>query len=133
MITLHEAEVEQYYRPKADSKSILSPQPQDPITLKPVHPEDIPEGCRQEDIKTKWLVENLDEIMREIVLTIVLEEVFEREERLVHDVFIHKFSREFPDFLKAHQIRKLVFGRIVDKMFTGEPGKKAEAASSQHQ
>ncbi len=36
MISMHQCEVD-YYRPKADSKSILTPQAVDPITLKPVH------------------------------------------------------------------------------------------------
>jgi hypothetical protein len=80
-----------------------------------------------EDVKTKWIVEDLESILQEIVENVILKEVFENEERLVHEVFIHKFAREFPNFLKAHQIRKLVFSKIVDKMFIGT--KKSEDGS----
>ena len=34
MIALHEIEVSEYYRPKQDEKSILSPVSIDPITMK---------------------------------------------------------------------------------------------------
>jgi len=54
---------------------------------------------------------------------LVIAKVFgEKEERLVHDVFIHRMAKEYPEFLKSHQMRKIVFGQIVDKMFTANKG-----------
>jgi hypothetical protein len=62
MIALHEIEVVEYYRPKQDEKSILAPTPIDPITLKSVHPDDIPIGCEVKDTRGKWLVDDLDQV-----------------------------------------------------------------------
>ncbi len=49
----------------------------------------------------------------------------------MHDVFIYKLTKEYPEFLKSHQLRKIVFGQIVDRMFqktttTGATGTKSE-------
>ena len=102
MIALHEIEVSEYYRPKQDEKSILSPVSIDPITLKSVHPDDIPSGCELKDTRGKWLVPDLDEVYKEIIDDLVLPDIFGKEERLVHDVFLYKLAREHPEFLKTH-------------------------------
>ena len=102
MIALHEIEVSEYYRPKQDEKSILSPVSIDPITLKSVHPDDIPSGCELKDTRGKWLVPDLDEVYKEIINDLVLPDIFGKEERLVHDVFLYKLAREHPEFLKTH-------------------------------
>lgn len=95
----------------------MTPSAIDPMTLKPVHPDDIPSGCEVKDTRGKWLVEDIDQVYGDIVENIMLPHIFQNEERLVHDVFMHKMSREHPEFLKTHQVRKLVFGQIVDRMF----------------
>ena len=102
MIALHEIEVSEYYRPKQDEKSILSPVSIDPITLKSVHPDDIPSGCELKDTRGKWLVPDLDQVYKEIIEDLVLPDIFGKEERLVHDVFLYKLAREHPEFLKTH-------------------------------
>lgn len=102
MIALHEIEVSEYYRPKQDEKSILSPVSIDPITLKSVHPDDIPSGCELKDTRGKWLVPDLDQVYKEIIDDLVLPDIFGKEERLVHDVFLYKLAREHPEFLKTH-------------------------------
>ena len=102
MIALHEIEVSEYYRPKQDEKSILSPVSIDPITLKSVHPDDIPSGCELKDTRGKWLVPDLDEVYKEIIEDLVLPDIFGKEERIVHDVFLYKLAREHPEFLKTH-------------------------------
>jgi hypothetical protein len=102
MIALHEIEVSQYYRPKQDEKSILSPTAIDPITLKPVHPDDIPFGCDLKDTRGKWLVDDLDQVYRELLEKVLIPDIFGKEERLVHDVFLYKLAREHPEFLKSH-------------------------------
>ncbi len=118
MIAMHEIEVTEYYRPKADpKKGIMSPTPIDPQTLKQVHPDDIPKGCELSDTRAKWIIDDLDQIYEEIVSQIMLPAIYQTEERLVHDVFIHKVAREHAEFLKSHQVRKMVFSQIVDRMF----------------
>lgn len=102
MIALHEIEVSEYYRPKQDEKSILSPVSIDPITLKSVHPDDIPSGCELKDTRRKWLVPDLDQVYKEIIDDLVLPDIFGKEERLVHDVFLYKLARDHPEFLKTH-------------------------------
>jgi hypothetical protein len=102
MIALHEIEVSEYYRQKQDEKSILSPVSIDPITLKSVHPDDIPSGCELKDTRGKWLVPDLDQVYKEIIDDLVLPDIFGKEERLVHDVFLYKLAREHPEFLKTH-------------------------------
>jgi hypothetical protein len=74
--------------------------------------DDIPQGCRPEDIKSKWLsYPGLSDIYSSITNDLIITRLFgEKEERLVHDVFIHKLAKEYPEFLKSHQVRKIVFG-----------------------
>jgi len=102
MIALHEIEISEYYRPKQDEKSILSPVSIDPITLKSVHPDDIPSGCDLKDTRGKWIVSDLDLVYKELLETVLLLDIFGKEERLLHDVFLFKLAREHPEFLKTH-------------------------------
>ena len=126
MIIMHAAEVDYYYPNKhtggdegsaRSRQSIVAPTATDPYTLKPVHPDDIPVGCTPSDVHTKWLLDDLDTIYADLTANFLLNHIFEKEERLVHDVFIHKLAREHTDFLKSHQVRKIVFSRLVDRMF----------------
>ncbi len=96
----------------------MAPTATDPQTLKPVHPEDIPAGCTPDDVRTKWLLNDIDMVYDDLTTGLMIEHIFEKEDRLVHDVFIHKLARDHADFLKSHQVRKIVFSRIVDRMFS---------------
>lgn len=61
---------------------------------------------------------DIQAIYKEVTEQVILERIFEKEEKLVHTVFTTKLAKECPEYLKSHQLRKLIFGRIVDKMFT---------------
>ena len=80
------------------------------MTLKSVHPDDIPLGCEVKDTRGKWLVDDLDEVYRDLLENVIIPDIFGKEDRLVHDVFLYKLAREHPEFLKTHQVRKMVFG-----------------------
>ena len=81
--------------------------------------EEIPAGCHPEDIKSKWLsYPDLPGLYDALSTDLILSKLFEgKEERLVHDVFIFKLAKEYPEFLQSHQLRKIVFGQIVDRLF----------------
>ena len=86
---------------------------------KPATKEEIPAGCHPEDIKAKWLsYPDIPGLYDALTTDLLLSKLFEgKEERLVHDVFIYKLAKEYPEFLQSHQVRKIVFGQIVDRMF----------------
>ena len=130
MIELHAEECKCNDRvlsdPDSGRKSIVS---QDRRTS---DQDEILEGCRPEDIKSKWLAyPGLKDINRCITNDLILSKVFgDKEERLVHDVFIHRLAKEYPEFLNSHQVRKIVFGQIVDRMFSKSPASKQEEVKS---
>lgn len=80
--------------------------------------ENRPPGSLIEEAKTKWLIADLQTVYDEVYEKVICEMLFGKEERLMHKVFTGKLHKEVPQFLKSYELRKLVFGRIVDNMFT---------------
>jgi len=120
MIDLHTEECKTHDHPKEDEEPDTGRRSIVASERKPaVDEKDIPAGCHPDDIKAKWLsYPDLPGLYDAITTDLLLSKLFEgKEERLVHDVFIYKLAKEYPEFLKSHQLRKIVFGQIVDRMF----------------
>jgi hypothetical protein len=75
---------------------------------------DIPPGCKLSDVKSKWLVDNLKAVIKDLTSSFICEILFDKEETLAHDVFIYRLSKIHSELLQSHQLRKLVFSRLVD-------------------
>lgn len=114
MVTLHGQECEKY-------NNLLNPEVHENAnniqrTQAVDQSIEIPDGCRPEDSKVKWLFDDMNDFYKIIAESIIIEQVFGKEERLIYNVFTYKFSREYPDFLKSHLLRKLLFSKLVDRM-----------------
>lgn len=126
MITVHASECERYHLLFSDAGPLQS-EKHAPESVgirsvsseggKPLIKEDVPDWARLEEIKSKWIVADIGTIYKEIIDQ-YQERLFGLEEKLVHEVFYQKMLKECSEYLKSYQLRKLVFGRLVDRMFT---------------
>ena len=75
-------------------------------------------GVRPEEARTQWVLSNMDELYEEIIAEELMAAIYGREEKLVDEVFIFKFMKERPDLLKAYELRRIVFGHVIDYVFS---------------
>ena len=55
-----------------------------------------PLGTALDDVKTKWLISEIDDTYNEVYEKFISEMLFASEEKLMHKVFTQKLSKQLP-------------------------------------
>lgn len=66
----------------------------------------------------------MDGIYKDIYKEEFLAAIFDKEEKIVQEVFVQKLAKHYPEFLKSHQLRKIVFGRVIEQTLQIAKAKK---------
>ncbi len=55
-----------------------------------------PLGTALDDVKTKWLISEIDDTYNEVYEKVISEMLYGSEEKLMHKVFTQKLSKQLP-------------------------------------
>jgi hypothetical protein len=68
--------------------------------------------------RSQWLIDELPKVYDALYAEEFLIDIFPKEEKLTYEEFMKKFGTDFPKYLQTFQLRRMVFSRVVDIVFT---------------
>ena len=68
--------------------------------------------------RSAWLIQELPQVYEALYQEEFLVDIFTKEEKITYEEFLKKFAQDHPKYLQTLNLRRMVFSRVVDIVFT---------------